>query len=158
MDEPTLEILTKEFKVIIMKHCFPVGRIMEDTGKPDIDSEVKRLENYKLQYIALRNKMQSFPENKFIVWTPSALVSNQVTRDQAERTYEFYKWMLDEWDEKGDNIFIWDFYKYETEGGMYMVDDYAYNANDSHPGKNFSGKIAPLLSQFIIDVIESKID
>jgi hypothetical protein len=158
MDEPTLEILTKEYKVIIMKHCFPVGRIMEDTGKPDIDSEVKRLENYKLQYIALKNKMQSFPDNKFIVWTPSALVSNQVTSDQAERTYEFYRWMLDEWDEKGDNIFIWDFYKYETEGGIYMVDDYAYNANDSHPGKNFSGKIAPLLSQFIIDIIESKID
>jgi len=33
--------------------------------------------------------------------------------------------MIDEWDEAGDNIFIWDFYSYETEGGLYLLDKYA---------------------------------
>ncbi len=54
MDEPTLEILTREYDIIIFKHCFPGSRILEDTGNPNIDSDEKRLENYKLQYNALK--------------------------------------------------------------------------------------------------------
>jgi len=50
MEEPTLETLTQLFDVIVWKHCFPVSNILPDTGNPDITSEDKRLENYKLQY------------------------------------------------------------------------------------------------------------
>jgi len=50
MNEPTLETLTKKYDVIIWKHCFPVCEILPDSGKADIDSEEKRVENYKLQY------------------------------------------------------------------------------------------------------------
>ena len=110
MEEPTLEILTKEFNVIIFKHCFPVSRITEDIYLPDINSSVKSLENYKLQYEALKNKMHLFPENKFIVWTPAVNTKQTMTEDEARRTRMFYEWMMNEWDEKGDNIFIWDFY------------------------------------------------
>ena len=70
--EPTLEMLTKQYDVIVWKHCFPVGSILPDTGKPDVDSDEKRLENYKLQYAALKEKMRSFPDTKFIVWTGAA--------------------------------------------------------------------------------------
>lgn len=153
LDEPTLKMLTPEYDVIIFKHCFPVGRITEDKGAPDINSEEKRLENYKLQYNALKEKMHSFQNTKFIVWTPPAMLKSQIIPEQAKRTNEFYRWMIDEWDEKYDNVFIWDFYKYETEGGMYLIDEYAYNPGDSHPGKKFSEKIAPLFCQYIIDVI-----
>jgi hypothetical protein len=155
LGEPTLEILTREYDVIVFKHCFPVSRILEEGGLPDIDSEEKRLENYKLQYNALKRKMQSFPDTKFIVWTPAALLRDQTTPEQAERTNEFYKWMISEWNEEGDNIFIWDFYKYETEGSIYLQDKYASGPGDSHPNKVFSERLAPLFSQFIIDVIES---
>ena len=65
--------------------------------------------------------MHEFPNNKFIVWTPAVCTKNKMTEDEAKRTNQFYKWMIDEWDEKGDNIFIWDFYKYETEGGFIFV-------------------------------------
>lgn len=154
MEELTLELLTKEYDVIIFKHCFPVGRIVEDRGTPDINSDEKRIENYKLQYNALKRKMQSFPNTRFIIWTPPALLKEQTTPGQAMRTNEFYRWMLDEWDEKDDNIFIWDFYKYETEGGLYLIDEFAAAPGDSHPGKKFSERIAPVFSKFIIDVIE----
>lgn len=153
-EEPTLEILTSEYDVIIFKHCFPVGKIKADTGKPDINSDEKRIENYKLQYNALKQKMHQFPNNKFIVWTPAASVKNQISEDEARRTFEFYRWIIDEWDEKGDNIFIWDFYNYETEGGLYLLEKNAYSTDNSHPGKEFSGKVAPLFSKYIIDVIE----
>lgn len=91
MEEPTLEILTRKYEIIAFKHCFPVGRILEDKGTPNIDSNEKRVENYKLQYNALKTKMHSFPDN-------------------------------------------------------------------SHPGREFSARVAPLFAKFIIDVIESAIE
>lgn len=158
MEEPTLEILTKQYDVIIFKHCFPVSRIVADTTAPDITSSVKSIQNYKLQYDALKKKIHEFPENKFIVWTPAANTKMKSNEDEALRTREFYNWMVNEWDEKGDNIFIWDFYSYETEGGLYLTDANAHSPDNSHPGIEFSARIAPLFGQFIVDVIESRID
>jgi len=153
LEEPTLEILTAEYELIIFKHCFPVSRISEDTGTPDINSEEKRIENYKLQYNALKKKMHEFPKNKFIVWTPSVCTMKKMTEDEAKRTRSFYNWMINEWDEKGDNIFIWDFYKYETQGELYLTQKNAISADNSHPSKEFSGAVAPLFCNYIIDVI-----
>jgi hypothetical protein len=158
MEEPTLEILTKQYDVIIFKHCFPVSRIVTDTTAPDINSDVKSIENYRLQYDALKKKMHEFPENKFIVWSPAANTKMKSKEDEALRTREFYNWMVNEWDEKGDNIFIWDFYSYETEGGLYLTDANAHSPDNSHPGIEFSAMIAPLFGQFIVDVIQSRID
>lgn len=154
MNEPTLELLTKEYDVIIFKHCYPVSNILEDTGNPDINSKERRIENYKLQYNALKKKMHEFPQNKFIVWTPAVMPKSILPEDKAQRTKEFYQWMINAWDDYGDNIFIWDFYKYETEGGLFLKDEYSTGLNDAHPNKQFAGRIAPLFSQFIINVIE----
>jgi hypothetical protein len=158
MEEPTLEMLTADYDVIIFKHCFPVSRILEDTGEPKIDSDEKRLENYKLQYNALKSKMHDFPDTKFIVWTPAVYTKKYLSEEEGRRTYQFYKWIMDEWDEKGDNIFIWDFYKYETEGSLFLTDRNAFSPDNSHPGRRLSGEAATLFSKFVIDVIESRIE
>jgi hypothetical protein len=155
LGEPTLEILTKKYDVIIFKHCFPVSRILEDTGNPNIDSDEKRIENYKIQYTALKKKMHEFPDTKFIIWTPAVCTKNDMTNDQAERTKQFHDWMINEWKEELDNIFIWDFYKYETEGDLFLSDKNAVSSNNSHPGKEFSGMVAPLFSEYVINIIES---
>lgn len=157
MNEPTLEMLTKEFNIIIFKHCFPVSNIMKDKGVPDINSEEKRLENYILQYNAIKNKMLEFPDTKFIIWTPAVNVKNLMTEDQALQTQKFYNWIINDWDEKGDNIFIWDFYKYETEGGLYLLDQFAMNSENSHPNVEFSARIAPLFGEFVLNVAEGRI-
>lgn len=154
-EEPTLELLAREYNVIIFKHCFPVGRMLADTGNPDINSSEKRLENYKLQYNALKQKMHKFPGTKFIVWTPAASVKKNISVEEAGRLNNFYRWIMDEWDEKDDNIFIWDFYNFETEGSMYLLDKNAYSPDNSHPGKEFSSRVSTLFSKFIIDVVES---
>jgi hypothetical protein len=78
-----------------------------------------------------------------------------MSEDEAKRTYQFYRWIMDEWDEKGDNIFVWDFYKYEVENGIYLLDKYAYGPDNSHPGIEFSARVAPLFCNYIIEVIES---
>ena len=156
MEEATLEILTKEYDVIIFKHCFPVSNIVEDSGNPDINSSVKSLENYKLQYDALKLKMHEFPDNKFILWTPAVQTKQLLSEDQAMRTRDFRDWIINEWDVKGDNIYIWDFYSYETEGALYLAEKYSVSSDNSHPNVQFAARLAPIFGQFIIDVIESR--
>lgn len=153
-DQDTLEILTAEYDVIMWKHCFPVGGIEADTGAPDISSAAKTLENYKLQYNALKTKMRSFPDNRFVVWTGAALIEGDTSPEAAARAREFFTWVKDEWDESGDNIFIWDFYELETEGTNYLQ----YSGGDSHPSSDFNETVAPLISRRIVDVIEGRGD
>lgn len=155
-EESTLELLTSDYDVIIFKHCFPVSNISEDSGKADINSSDKTIENYILQYNALKQKLHEFPNNKFIIWTPAVNTQKLMTEEQAIRTKVFHDWVVNDWDEKGDNIYIWDFYSYETEGGLYLAEKNAESPSNSHPGRKFSGKIAPVFAQFILDVIESK--
>lgn len=158
MSEPTLEMLTKKYDVIIFKHCFPASDIKEDTGKPDISSEEKRIENYKLQYIALKEKLHQFPEKKFIVWTGAALVKNATDEERARRAKEFFDWVRNEWDQPGDNIYLWDFYELETEGGLYLKDEYAESPKNSHPNAELVQIAAPFFCQRIVEVIEGRGD
>ena len=157
-EEPTLEMLTRDYDVIIWKHCFPVSCVTEDTGKPDVGSAEKRLENYKAQYAVLLQKMRSFPAVKFIAWTAAALTKNSTNEADATRAKAFVDWTVKEWDKKGDSVFLWDFNTLETEGGLYLADGNAANPNDSHPSEAFSRKAAPLFCRRIVDVVEGRGD
>jgi hypothetical protein len=149
--EPTLEMLTPKYEVIVFKHCFPVSAIEEDAGKGDVADEAKRIANYKLQYEALKKKLHEFPKTKFILWTGAALIKNETDDDSAKRAKTFFEWVRDKWDEPGDNIYVWDFRELETEGGLYLKD--ANAAGDSHPNEEFAKKVAPLFCQRVVDVI-----
>jgi hypothetical protein len=156
--QDTLEILTQDYEVIIWKHCFPVSAVEPDTGSADLASEVQSLENYKLQYEALKEKMYEFPDTQFIVWTGAALVAGATDEDSARRAQEFFDWVKESWDEPGDNIHLWDFWQLETEGGLYLLDDYAADPADSHPNASFATRVAPYFAQRIVDVIEGRGD
>jgi hypothetical protein len=155
MEEPTLEILTKKYQVIIFKHCYPVSNIQPDKDSADINSDYKSLANYKLQYTALREKLHEFPDTKFILWTGAVQVKSSVSEDEARRAKEFFHWIINEWDLPKDNIHIWDLYSLQTEGGLYFKDEYATSPDNSHPSSEFAGKVAQLLFARIIDVIET---
>ncbi|MBN2396712.1 MAG: hypothetical protein JXC36_09695 [Candidatus Atribacteria bacterium] len=155
MEEPTLEILTKKYQVIIFKHCFPVCNIQSEQDSADINSNIKTLSNYKLQYTALMKKLHQFPDTKFILWTGAAQVKSAITEDEAIRAKEFFRWTIEEWDQPDDNIFIWNFYHLETDGGLYLKDEYAVSPSDSHPNQEFAGRVVDLLFNRVIDVIEN---
>ena len=155
MEEPTLEILTKEYQVIIFKHCYPVSNIKADQGSVDINSDLKTIANYKLQYAALRDKLHQFPNTKFILFTGAAQVKSNIFDDEAKRAKEFFGWVISEWDILGDNIYIWDLNNLETKGGLYLSSEYAVSPNNSHPNSNFAGKAVKLLFNRIIDIIEN---
>ena len=106
--QATLEILTRDHDVIVWKHCYPVSAVQADTGSPRVRSDVRSLENYKLQYEALRDKMHEFPDTRFIVWTGAARVQAATDEAQAMRARDFFAWVVETWDEPGDNIYVWD--------------------------------------------------
>ena len=156
--EPTLEILSGEYDLIIWKHCFPVSDIEEDIGEPDVASSEKRLENYMLQYQALKEKMHQFPETKFIVWTGAVQTKSASNPGYGRRAGIFFDWVRNDWDEEGDNIYIWDFYKLETEGGMFLKDAYAADPYDSHPNESFSSRVVHFFCRRVVNVIEGRGD
>jgi hypothetical protein len=153
--EPTLEMLTKDCQLIVFKHCFPVSGIEAD-GTPDVSSADKTLANYKLQYAALKAKLKSFPNVRFVVWTGAALLQAETSSEQADRAKQFFEWVKTVWDEKGDNIFVWDFFTLETDGGKYLTK--ANASGDSHPNEKFAARVAPQLCQRLLDVIAGKGD
>jgi hypothetical protein len=156
--ELNLDDLVKEYDVIVFKHCFPVGRIAADQGPPTVSSEAKTLENYKLQYDAIKARLRQFPEKRFIVWTGAALVEQSTTPEQASRARQFFDWVKGTWDEPGDNIHVWDFNVLQTDGGLYFKNEYAASKGDSHPNPAFSRTVAPLIGRRIVDVIEGRGD
>lgn len=155
IEEPTLEMLTKDYQVVIFKHCYPVSNVQEDENVADINSEKRTLSNYKLQYMALREKLHTFPDTKFILFTGAVQVKTKITEEEAIRTSEFFEWVRNEWDLPGDNIHLWDLYTLQTEGELYFRDAYAVSPTDSHPNKDFAEKAVKLLSNRIIDIIEN---
>lgn len=157
MEEPTLEILTKEYDIIIFKHCFPVSEVKEDDPEADIESEKKTLANYKLQYLALREKLYEFPKTNFIVWTGAALLESVTNEEDARRADEFFNWVKGTWDQEGDNITIFDFRKLETEGGLYLKPEYSEDPSwDSHPNRKISTIAAREFVNTIIEVLEQQ--
>lgn len=158
LGESTLELLTPQYDVIVFKHCYPVSSIGPDTGSPDITSSEQTIENYRLQYDALKTKLRSFPADRFIIWTGAAKAAATTTVENATRAKEFFDWVRTEWDERDDNIFVWDFFNLETDGGMYLTPEHAASASDDHPGSAFSAEVAPLFAQRVVDVIQGKGD
>lgn len=155
-EEPTLEILAPKYDVVIFKHCFPVSKIESDIGRADVGSEDMRAENYKLQYAALKKKLREFPKTRFIVWTGAVEVRAELEESQARRAQVFFEWVKRTWDEPGDNIYVWDFYTLETEGGLYLKPE--YSSGDAHPNEEFSRSVAPYLCQRIVDVVVGRGD
>lgn len=153
MEEPTLEILTKKFQVIIFKHCFPVSNILANADSIDINSEYRSIENYMLQYLALRDKLSEFKNTKFILFTGAVRVKSEISEDEAKRAREFFTWVRNEWDLPGNNIYIWDLYYLQAGGGLYFKDKNAYSGTNSHPNKVFSEYASELLFNRIIDII-----
>ncbi len=155
---PTLESFTNDHEVVIFKHCYPVSGIGADTGNPDISSSSKSIENYELQYAALKDRLLQFPNNRFIIWTGAALVESSSSTEAGQRARQFFTWVTQQWDVPGDNIFVWDFYELETEGGNFLLNQYAASPGDSHPSSAFAQTVAPFMAQRVVDVIEGNGD
>lgn len=162
-----LNTLVEEYDLIIIKHCFPGAAIKADTGNPDIASQTRTLENYKLQYRALRGLFDSYPATKFMVWTLAPLHRLATNAGDAARAKEFVEWVKTEWlseDAKShSNIYIFDFFELAAEStpspihGQVNCLKYEYELkhdnHDSHPNPIANTAIAPYFAKAIVDVL-----
>jgi hypothetical protein len=156
--ELNLDDLTERYDVIVFKHCFPVSRVKPDDGAASVSSSQKTIANYRLQYEALKARLRQFPTKRFIVWTGAALPEAATNAEEGARARQFFEWVKRTWDEKGDNIFVWDFHELETEGGLFLKPEYCAKPRDAHPSATFAKQVAPLVGQRIVDVIEGRGD
>jgi len=157
-DIHNLETLCSQYTLIIWKHCYPVTNIGPDSGSTDPSSSYKSLANYKAAYTALKQKMRSFPNNRFIVWSGAVEQQSNCSPEQAQRLKAFHDWIIGTWDEKGDNIYVFDFWQLETGGGLYLLASNAENAGDDHPNAAFCTATAPKFAERMCDVLQGRGD
>lgn len=165
-----LNTLVEKYDLIIFKHCYPGSAIVADIGNPDITSQTKSLENYKLQYRELRTLFDSHPSTKFMVWTLAPLHRLATNAEDAARAKEFVDWVKKDWlTEDGklhSNIFIFDFFGLAAEissspdMGQENCLKYAYERShdnrDSHPNPSANSEIAPHFAKAIVNVLNLK--
>ena len=163
-----LDSLAANFDVIIFKHCFPGAQIEEGGGSGDVSSDEKNLPNYKAQYRALRDMMDSYPDTQFIVWTLAPLHRKDTSSSNAARAREFVEWVkkdfLTEDGKPHPNIHIFDFFgivaetnpdpsqgepntlRYEYEG--------SHSDSDSHPNEKANRIAGPKFAEFIVSILQ----
>lgn len=166
-----MDNLCANYDVIIFKHCYPGAGIVDDPANPSINSPVRSLATYKLQYRALRDLMDSYPDNKFIVWTLAPLHRLVTNATIAARARTFVNWVKNDWltedGKQHPNIYIFDLYGYLAESdpspaqGAVNCLKYEYeylheNTDDSHPNTLANETVGPLFAQFIVNTIENQ--
>lgn len=160
-EQPTLEQIASDFDVIVWKNCYITAGMEPDDGNPDVSSQKKTMANFKLQYEALKEKMNAFDDKTFIVWTVPPKTKGDTTDEAAELTNEFVAWTKDEWDVEGDNIYLWDYHALAMEGtpdGVHPPEGYSVGEQDSHPGEAISQSASKRFAQRLSDVMAGKGD
>ena len=79
------------------------------------------MSNYKLQYAALKQRLHQFPLKKFILWTGPPLSRQATNADEALLAQQFFDWVMNTWDQAGDNIFMWDYRSLATDADGYLA-------------------------------------
>ncbi len=165
-----LESMLNNYDIVIFKHCYPGSDIIADIANPNASSKVKCLANYKLQYRALKAKMDDFPNKKFIVWTLAPLHRLATNAEKAKRAQEFVNWVKNDWltedNQNHPNIFIFDFFNIVAENnenpqqGKVNCLKYEYeknhNGRDSHPNKQANIVAGAAFANFIISVFNEQ--
>ncbi|BCO10751.1 hypothetical protein GF1_31270 [Desulfolithobacter dissulfuricans] len=157
-DEPNihcLDQLTADYQVIIFKNCYPVSNIEADTGTPDITSSRKSLENYRLQYSAVRDLLTRYPDTLFIFWTGAPLHRLATTPEKAARARAFAQWVKNDMLATGEyqNIRVFDYFDLTAGDDNVLRHDYetSHTSSDSHPNSQAARDVGPVFASFIVD-------
>ena len=170
-DIECLASLSSKYDMVIFKHCYPGADVEANLGNPDIKSSRKSLENYKLQYRALRILMDGMPDKKFMVWTLVPRHRLATYASTASRANEFVNWVKTQWlTEDGKphpNIYIFDFFSFAAEmnknpsnGVQYCLKydyEYSHSSGDSHPNVLANQTIGPLFAQAVVKALSADI-
>jgi hypothetical protein len=157
-----LDRLAADYQVVIFKNCFPVSDVLGDTGSPDIRSSRKSLENYTLQYSAVRDKLLEFPDTLFIFWTGAPRHRLATNGDNAARARQFAQWVKNDMlaGKSYSNIRVFDYFNLTAGADNFLRYEYenSHTNSDSHPNTQAAQDVGPVFAQFIIDSAKNFFD
>lgn len=148
--------------VLVFKHCFDGDAMFPSSTEGAFG---QTLEKYKASYEVLKTELRKKTDNIFLVWTVAPLSPSERAHFQAadnvQISLDFRNWVLNEWDEPGDNIFVFDYRLLATRGELsYLAESDAVDPNneDSHPSDDLSKVIAPCFARRLADVVNGNGD
>lgn len=162
-DIECMNTLAANHDIVIYKHCFPGADVVAPNGNPYVNSDIKTLANYQLQYRALRQMMDSYPNTKFIIWTLAPLHRLATNAANAGRAKQFVDWVNTTWlTEDGQshpNIFVFDFWGLVAGNDNFLRYEYegSHTGSDSHPNALANATVGPIFSQFIVDTANASL-
>lgn len=134
-----------QYDVIAFKSCFPVSNI----------ADAHQLEAYKQHYLAIRERMDQYPEKAFIIVTQPPQVPGASNRQEANRARAWTQWLRsDEFLAGHSNVFVFDFFDYLAGDDNFLRREYRYDNYDGHPNARANEEIGPHFVDFIHEVAQ----
>ena len=139
--DPTLKAVL-EYDVIAFKNCYPTTRIISDQ---QLEEDIK-------YYTIIRDNLQKYPENQFILLTPPPSRKESTTIDDAKRAMALVAWLnSDEFLQGASNIHVFDFFSMLADKDGMLKHEYQRMLPwDSHPNKQANLAVAPLFADFLV--------
>ena len=135
-----------EYDVIAFKSCYPVSNIGDD----------EQLNEYKSYYLAIRDRIDQYPDKLFIIVTQPPQVPAESDPQEGARARAFADWLAsDEFLTGHPNLFTFDFFGHLAGADDFLRPEYRGDEYDAHPNEQANRAIGPLFVDFIDQAISS---
>jgi hypothetical protein len=135
-----------EYDVIAFKSCYPTSNIGDDY----------QLAEYKSHYLAIRDRMDQYPDKIFVVVTQPPQVPGSSDPAEAERARALANWLQSsEYLAGHPNVFTFDFFGLLAGDDGFLRAEYRFDDYDGHPNEQANRSIGPLFVDFVDQAIRS---
>jgi hypothetical protein len=135
-----------QYDLIAFKSCFPNSNIADDY----------QLSEFKSYYVAIRDRIDQYPDKLFVVVTQPPQVPNETNAQEGERARALANWLQsDEYLSGHPNIFVFDFFGHLAGDDNFLRPEYRMDAYDAHPNERANREIGPLFVSFLDEAIRS---
>jgi hypothetical protein len=135
-----------QYDVIAFKSCFPVSNIGDDA----------QLADYQSHYLAIRDRMDQYPEKTFIIVTQPPQVPANSDPQEAARARALANWLQsDEYLAGHPNVSVFDFFGLLAGEDNFLRPEYRADEYDAHPNELANQNAGPLFVEFIDQAIRS---
>ncbi len=135
-----------QYDVIVFKSCYPTSNVTDEA----------HLDQNKAYYLAIRDRMDQYPNRIFIVVTQPPQVPGSSNRAEAHRARELAEWLSSEAFLDGHpNVFTFDFFSYLVAEDNFLRAEYRVDNHDAHPNSRANREIGPHFVSFIDTAIRT---
>ncbi len=135
-----------QYDVIAFKSCFPTSNIGDD----------EQLAEYKSYYLAIRDRMDQYPNKLFIIVTQPPQVPANSNPEEGARARALTVWLQsDEFLAGHPNVYVFDFFGLLAGDDNFLRPEYRSDEYDAHPNERANREIGPQFVAFFDAAIKS---